>query len=322
VRILFVKTSSLGDVIHNCPAVSDAKRAHPGVAIDWVVEEPFAAIAAMHGAVRRVIPVALRRWRRALWDRGVWTQFATFRRALSAERYDVVLDTQGLLKSALLARLAGGAHHGYAAASAREPLAALFYRHRHAVPRERHAVERNRELTAAALGYRFASDSEYGLTAVRRGDGGALGGAAPHGASCVLLTMTSRADKLWAESSWIALGQALSRRGLQCVLPHGDEAEAARARRIASEVPGAIVPPHLPLDGLAALMRSARAVVGLDTGLTHLAAALDTPAVGIYCGSDPRLTGLYGGRRAVNLGAPGAPPRPEDVGAALEPLWR
>src|SRR5689334_10402849 len=143
-RILFVKTSSLGDVVHNCPAVTDAARAVPGAEIDWVVEEPFAPVAKMHGSVRRVITVAVRRWRSALWNPAVWAEIRAVRRALGAERYDAVIDTQGLLKSALITSWGQGTRHGLDAASAREPLAARFYDRCHAVPRELHAVERNR----------------------------------------------------------------------------------------------------------------------------------------------------------------------------------
>src|SRR3954465_14509496 len=150
-RILFVKTSSLGDVVHNCPAVSDAAREIPGAEIDWVVEEPFAAVAAMHAGVRRVIPVALRRWRSRRWP---WKEIAAWRRGLQAERYDAVVDTQGLLKSALIARCALGRRHGMDASSARERMASWFYDARYAVPRARHAVERNRLLAAAALRYK------------------------------------------------------------------------------------------------------------------------------------------------------------------------
>src|SRR5262245_4750270 len=142
-RILFVKTSSLGDVVHNGPAVSDAARALPGAEIDWVVEAPFAEVAAMHGAVRRVIPVAVRRWRRALWRPSGWAEMRAFRAALRATRYDAVVDTQSLLKSALIAQLADGLRHGLDRASAREPVAARFYDAVHAVPRALHAVERN-----------------------------------------------------------------------------------------------------------------------------------------------------------------------------------
>jgi heptosyltransferase-1 len=313
-KILFVKTSSLGDVVHHCPAVSDAARAFPGAQIDWVVEESFAAVAAMHRAVRRAIPVALRRWRRALWRTSVWGEIAAFRRALRAERYDYVIDTQGLLKSALIARLARGERHGYDARSAREPIAARLYELRHAVPRALHAVERNRLLTAAALGYQSDGACDYGLVAPRTAP------IAIEGDYAVLLTMTSRADKLWSESNWVELARALRARGVRAILPWGSDAERARCERLAREVDGVHVPRRLSIDELAALFRGARAVIGVDTGLAHLAAALGVPTVGVYCASDPSLTGLYGGARLANLGGVGAPPSAGEVLAALETL--
>ena len=308
-RILFVKTSSLGDVVHHCPAVSDAARSLPGATIDWVVEESFAGIAAMHRAVRRVIPVALRRWRGRLWSPAVWRELAAFRRALAAERYDFVVDTQGLIKSAVISALAAGESHGLDRDCTREPLAARFYDKRHHVPRVLHAVERNRRLAAAALGYAPQGACDYGLVA--------QSAEAPREPYAVLLTMTSRADKLWAEERWRELGRRLAARGLRAVLPWGSEAERARCERIAGALQGATVPARMPLEALARLLRGARCVAGVDTGLSHLAVALGVPAVGIYCGSDPALTGLYGAR-ARNLGAPGAPPAAEEVLAALE----
>lgn len=300
--ILFVKTSSLGDVVHHCPAVSDAAAHVPGARIDWVVEAPFAGVAAMHPAVRRVIPVSVRRWRGALWHPGVWSQMSEFRRALAAERYDVVIDTQSLLKSALVCRFASGTRHGMDRASAREALAARFYDVRHLVPRGLHAVERNRRLTAASLGYEANGSCDYGLR---------VNGAAPgQGAYSVLLTMTSRADKLWPESRWIALGRAL---GMPVVLPWGSDAERERAERIAGAIGEARVPERMSLRELGALFSGSRGVVGVDTGLTHLAAALGAPTVGIYCASDPSLTGLYGAARARNVGAPGRAPEVDDV---------
>src|SRR6185503_19361160 len=180
--ILFVKTSSLGDVVHNCPAVSDAARAFPGAAIDWVVEEPFAGIAAMHPAVRRVIPVAVRRWRSKLWKPATWSEIGAWRRGLRRERYDAIIDTQSLLKSALISASALGRRHGLDRASAREFLAPMFYDVRHSVPRAMHAVERNRLLTAQALGFSLSSPLEYGLRVP----------GANKSAYAVLLTMTSR----------------------------------------------------------------------------------------------------------------------------------
>jgi heptosyltransferase-1 len=289
-------------VVHHCPAVSDAARAIPGASIDWVVEEPFAPIAAMHPAVRRVIPVAVRRWRSGWWRSAVWSEIAAFRRALQAERYDAVIDAQSLIKSALIARWAEGRRHGMDRASAREPLAASFYDVTHPVPRGAHAVERNRQLTAAALGIPLASQIDYGLHAAPAQEDGP--------ARIVFLTMTSRADKLWPEERWIELGRALA---APIVLPWGSEAERERAKRIAAALPVASVPTRMTLDQLAFLFATAHAVVGLDTGLTHLAAALGVPTVGIYCGSDPALTGLYGSPRARNVGAPGRLPEVDDV---------
>lgn len=308
-RILFIKTSSLGDVVHHCPAVSDAARHAPGALIDWMVEEPFAGVAAMHCAVRRVIPVAVRRWRAALWNPAVWREIGALRRALGAERYDCVIDSQGLVKSALLGRLASGARHGMDRASAREPFAAFFYEVRHVVPRARHAVERNRLLTAAALGYAPDTACDFGLRAegpppIAAGD-----------STAVFLTMSSRAEKLWPEANWIGLGRAL---GSRLVLPWGSEAERLRCERIAAATGNALVPRALSLEELARLFRGARVVAGVDTGLTHLAAALGVPTIGIYCGSDPALTGLYGSPLAKNLGAPGRPASVAEVRGAIE----
>lgn len=300
-RILFVKTSSLGDVVHNCPAVSDAARNAAGAQIDWVVEEAFADVARMHRGVRRVIPVALRRWRAALWSAPVWREIAAFRRDLAAERYDAVIDTQGLLKSALVARLAAGCRHGLNRTSAREPAAARFYDVTHEVPRPLHAVERNRRLAAAALGYALEGPCDYGLKGHAAGSSGAY---------AVFLTMTSRGDKLWPESRWIELGRALA---LPIVLPWGSERERSRAERIAQGIGGAVVPGRKPIGELAEVLLNAKGVIGLDSGLTHLAAALGVPTVGIYCGSDPALTGLYGAAQAKNVGAPGKPPEVFEV---------
>ena len=303
-RILFVKTSSLGDVVHNCPAVSDAARMLPGAQIDWVVEEPFAAVAAMHVSVRRVIPIALRRWRRALWSPAVWSELRAFRRALTTERYDAVIDSQALLKSAVVCLLASGRKHGMDAESARERLAARFYDVTHTVSWRLHAVERNRLITAEALGFALDEDVRYGLRAE---------GASPleqDSSYAVFLTMTSRKEKLWPESRWIETGRALD---MPVVLPWGNDAERRRAERIRAAVPQAIVPRRMALEELARLFVHARGVIGLDTGLTHLAAALGARTVGIYCGSDPALNGLYGAPRAKNVGRPGRAPEASEV---------
>ena len=289
-------------MVHNCPAVSDVARKHPGAEIDWVVEEPFAAIPSMHPAIRRVISVRLRRWRGAWWRSATWREIGEFRKSISAERYDAVIDTQSLLKSAVISACALGERHGMDKASARESLAASFYGHRHAVPRGMHAVERNRRLTAAALGYELDVPLDYGLhpASDARAD-------APY---TVFLTMTSRDDKLWAEERWVDLGRALSTR---IVLPWGSEEERSRATRIAARLPQAEVMPRMTLEQLARLFVRAGAVIGVDTGLTHVAAACGVRTVGIYCGSDPALTGIYGAPKASNVGALGAAPSADEV---------
>ena len=312
-NILLIKTSSLGDVVHNLPVASDIRARFPRARIDWVVEEAYGDIVGMHPGVHRTIPVALRRWRGNLFKAEHWREFGQFRRALAGMRYDCVIDTQGLIKSALLAQVASGARHGYAKTSAREPLAAKFYDVVHAVPRDLHAVVRNRRLAAMALGYEVPAAFDYGIAP-------SPGAAAvePH-PYCVLLHATSRADKLWPESSWEQLGKELARQGHASILPWGDAAERARSERIARALPLAVVPPAQGIPGMAALLAGAQAVIGVDTGLTHLAAALGRPVVALYCGTHPGLTGVYAGQGAPvrNLGDTGLVPEVAEVLVAL-----
>lgn len=311
-RILLVKTSSLGDVVHNLPVATDIRAMVPSAQIDWVVEEAFAAIPGLHPAVARVMPVAIRRWRSRLLDRAVREEIRAFARELKREQYDAVIDTQGLLKSALVAWAARGIRHGLDFASAREPLT-WFYDRTYSVPWTMHAVERNRALAARALAYTAPPDVDYGIAADR-----ARSAWLPSEPYAVLVHAASARAKLWPEANWIELATLLEKRGTRSVLPWGNADERQRAETIARAVPGAIVAPGLPLVEVPPLLAGARAVVGVDTGLAHLAAALKVPTVGIYRATDPAATGLYGSTRAVNLGAPGTPPRTGEVLAALE----
>jgi heptosyltransferase-1 len=311
-RFLLVKTSSLGDVIHNLPVVTDLRRQYPECKIDWVVEEGIADIARMHSGVRRVIPVALRRWRKSLFAGSTWQEMCAFRAALQEEAYDLVIDTQGLLKSALITHMARGRRCGYSASSAREPLAARFYDAAFEVPRDFHAVERNRRLAALAAGYIAPTTLDYGI---------AVPPAPTHNqVSAVLLTATSRDDKLWPQDRWIAAGRALNEHGLACLLPAGSATERKRAMQIAQAIPGAVALPPLSLPELAAQMADARIVIGVDTGLVHLAAALGRPTLALFCASDPALTGVVASTPAINLGTRGQPPSVEHVLAAVLPL--
>ena len=311
-RFLLVKTSSLGDVIHNLPVVTDLRRQYPECKIDWVVEEGIADIARLHPGVRRVIPVALRRWRKSLFAAAAWREMRAFRAALQEQDYDLVIDTQGLLKSALITHMARGRRCGYSASSAREPLAARFYDAAFEVPRDFHAVERNRRLAALAAGYIAPTTPDYGI---------AVPPAPTHNqVSAVLLTATSRDDKLWPQDRWIAAGRALNEHGLACLLPAGSATERKRAMQIAQAIPGAVALPPLSLPELAAQMADARIVIGVDTGLVHLAAALGRPTLALFCASDPALTGVVASTPAINLGTRGQPPGVEHVLAAVLPL--
>lgn len=312
--ILLVKTSSLGDVVHALPAVSDVRAMAADVRVDWVVEEPFAAVPRLHAGVTGVIPVAIRRWRRALWRGAIHSEIAACLRNLRQQRYDAVIDAQGLFKSALIVLAARGTRYGLDIQSSREPLA-LCYDHTFRISWDLHAVERNRQLLARALGYAVPPGCVYGISAApRRFDWLAAGPYA------VLLHATSGDYKLWDERNWVVLGEAFNSSGVSCVLPWGSDRERARSERIAAKLRAAIVPPLLSLDDLAGLFAGATAAVGVDTGLAHLAAALGVPTVGVYCGTDPAATGIYGCARAVNIGGIGQSPAVNDVMEALARL--
>ena len=312
--ILLVKTSSLGDVIHALPAITDLQAAGLADRIDWVVEEPLIAIARLHPGVSGVIPVAIRRWRRAFWQDAVRAEIRACVRRLRGRTYDAVIDAQGLFKSALIALVARGTRHGLDFYSSREPLG-VFYRHAYRISWALHAVERNRLLLARAVGYAVPPRCDYGIKAApRRFDW--LGG----GSYAVLLHATSGDYKLWDESDWLAVGSALNLAGISCVLPWGSARERERSTRIATGLRAAAVPPALSLEDLAGLFAGAKVVVGVDTGLTHLAAALGIPTVGIYTATDPAATGIYGCTRASSLGGMGRAPSAGQVTAAVEQL--
>lgn len=311
-RILLVKTSSLGDVIHNLPVVSDILRCIPGSQIDWCVEAPFQAIPRLHSGTHDIIPVSIRRWRRALLTKSTWLEFQVFCAQIGALPYSKIIDTQGLLKSALLCRLATGERHGYDKDSIREPLASWLYDRRHSVSPQIHAVQRNRQLAAMALGYaERLSDLplDYGLQRAHHHPTGIT--TTPSYA--VLLTATSRDDKLWSEINWINLGLQLAQADILVRLVAGNTVERARAERIATAIPGACVLPPSDITSLADQLAGARLIIGVDTGLTHLGAALSRPTVAIYVSTDPGLTGVLSSGNFRNLGAAGHPPSINEV---------
>jgi heptosyltransferase-1 len=289
-RILVVKTSSLGDVIHTLPALTDAARARPQLRADWLVEQAFAEIPAWHPTVERVIRCDLRGWRRQLRRTlfgGVWRGF---RAELRRSEYDLVIDAQGLVKSAWLARQARGPLTGPDRQSAREALAARFYRRSYAIPpyHAAHAVERMRRLFAQALEYPLpACAPDAGLDRSRFPRPGL---EAPY---VMFLHGTTWPSKRWPAGHWRALARSCTDRGLRVVLPWGSDAERADAQFIADCCEGLVLP-RMGLTELAGWLAQARACVGVDTGLAHLAAALGTPQVTLYGPTLPELTGAVG----------------------------
>lgn len=314
-KLLLVRLSSMGDLIHTLPALTDVQRHRPDVAVDWLCEAAFADVARLHPFVRRVVPMRWRAWRKQLFQAAVRREIGSLKAELQTAAYERVLDSQGLLKSALFARMAAAPVAGLDRHSAREPLAAWLYRDVYAVPKGRDAVWRNRELFAQALGYRFEGAADFG---VRVPDAGRLDGLPVQYQYYVALHATSRDSKLWPLSSWLeALAALHAQSGLPVVLPWGNAAERARAEQMAAALPFAQVCPPLNLLQAAFVLQQARAVVGVDTGLLHLADALGRPLVGIYTDSDPHKTGVQPSSRSVNLGGVGQMPGVQAVLSAL-----
>ncbi len=287
-KVLLVKTSSLGDLIHSFPALTDAAAALPGIRFHWLVEEAFRQVPAWHPAVEKVLPIALRRWRRAplvAWRSG---EIKAVRRALVGERYDLVIDAQGLLKSAWPARWAGAPVAGYDRRSIREPLASRFYHRRHPVSRQLHAIERIRRLFAQALDYSFPSTPpDYGIAQKE----------ARRDRTLLFLHGTTWPSKLWPERYWIELARLAGEAGYRVAWPWHGEAERERATRLRAESGvGELLPP-MDLNGLKARLETAAGAVGVDSGLAHIAAALGTPAVTLYGPTRTALTGAVGPRQ-------------------------
>lgn len=339
-RVLVVKMSSMGDVVHAQPVVADLLAHVPDATIDWVCEAPFAAIPAMNPGVSSVIPIAWRRWRKRLGDAGTRAAMRAFRDRLREHRYDWVIDCQGLLKSAVVARLARAEHRaGLAWSSAREPLASLAYDRRAQVPWSLHVVARNRAVAAAAFGYAVDGPVRFGL----RVPAFAPAWLADGRPWAVLIPGASRPEKLWPEPHWIEVGLALRARGLRLAWLWGSGEERTRVLRLAracgsvddhsrpaddvrpdgfattqpSSGADSVVPPFLSVADAAGLLAGARVVVGLDTGFTHLAGALGRPTVALFCDFDATQCAVSGDGPCESFGGVGQTPPAALVHGAL-----
>ncbi len=321
-NILLVRVSSLGDVLHNLPMVADILRHHPDANIDWVVEEGYVSLVRLNPHVRTIIPFALRRWRKSLGKPETRAEIKAFYKTLRAEQYDYVFDTQGLLKTGIImgaARIkAGGAKVGLAngsEGSGYEGVSRFFHTKSIPLDPRTHAVARGRMVAAAALGYSVDTPPDFGLPGPdqsRRPDW------MPFEAYAVFFHGTARDAKKWAPANWIATGHALA--PMPVLLAWGSPGEKLEAETLAASLPNARVLPKLSMDQAVTLARNAALAIGVDTGLTHIAAAFLRPTVELYCDSPKWKTEGNWSPRIVNLGDKGAPPSAIDVIAAARRL--
>ena len=323
-KILFVKLSSLGDVVHAMPALQDIRLALPQARIDWVVERAFAPLVERCDGVGRVVSCELRRWRKAPWSARTRGEWRTFHHQLRFEAYDAVIDLQGLTKSALVARLARLAPDGKRHALANQTEGSSYEAPTrwvadvvHRIEPHVHAVQRSRELCALALGYGLPSSLRYGLRA--HGGGDAMGGSGVAAGTVVFVHGSSREDKCWPEPHWLDLGARLIAQGHSIGLPHGSEAERERSVRLARQLgPQAEVWPQLELAALADRFAGCAGVIGVDSGLSHIAVALNRPHVQVYnfdtaWRTGPRAPGDALGQRQVSVFAQPTP--------AVDQVW-
>jgi heptosyltransferase-1 len=299
-KILLVKTSSLGDVIHTLPALTDAMQSLSGVQFDWVLEERFTQLPECHPVVKKVIPMAWRRWRKTLWKVSTWKEIFSLSRALKSDGpYDMILDAQGLLKSAMTARLARGPRGGYDRRSVRESIASWFYQVKASVPKGQHAIDRNRQLFSKVLGYALPTTvADYGL------DRSHFQKEKNKTPTLLFFHSTTWDSKHWPESYWQTLATLCCKQNIGVKLAWGNAEECARAKRIQAEEKAAEILPDLDLQGLITEIANASAIVGVDTGLSHLTAALGVPSVTLYGPTDAKLTGTQGGVQ-INLSPEG-----------------
>ena len=321
-NILLVRVSSLGDVLHNLPMVADIVRCHPAAQIDWVVEEGYTSLVRLNSRVRTIIPFALRRWRKSLGTKATRTEIGAFLKALRRQRYDYVFETQGLLKTGLImgaARLApGGQKVGLAngsEGSGYEGLSRLFHTKSIRLDPRTHAVARGRLVAAQALGYTLDAAPDFGLPGP---DMGSRPDWMAQGEYAVFFHGTARNAKKWAAPNWIELGRRLA--PMPILLPWGSEPERRAAQLLAASLPNARVLPPLSMEDAVSLARNAALAVGVDTGLTHIAAAFLRPTIELYCDSPRWKTEGDWSPKIINLGDAGAPPDLDQVWAAAAHL--
>ena len=317
-RILIVKTSAMGDIVANIPLINDIHARFPHIAIDWVVEESFLEIAKLSPYINEFIPLGLRRWKKNPFSRQTWQEIGAFRARLKSQHYDAVLDSQNLVKSALICRLANGVSHGANYSTAREPLAGLLHQKGYDITVKCHAAIRNRMLGAKVFGYAMPEDSpQYQLNVPAISIN-----YVPENPYIMGFHGTARAAKLWPVDHWVKIAEHLKNKGLDLLLPWGSADEKQRAETIALASSNMKVLPKLSLSELTCLTQRARASIGVDTGLMHLSVALNIPTLAIFCDTHIWQAGTYPAQdtQAITIGGKPALPTVEEAIAAFDQL--
>ncbi len=302
-KILIVKTSSLGDIVHNFPAVTDVRKNFPNVTLDWLVEEKFASLAKLHEGVDSVLTVSLRRWRSEMKPVKFFKEVRDFFRKLRVNEYSAIVDTQGLFKSAILAKIARGKSFGLDLKSSREPVS-YFYDYTFSVPKNAHAIERNRQLVSQSLGYHIDTEARFGLKITSDRYPRSLK-RIPY---AILIPFTSNDKKRWKFENWISVGNFLNKMNLSVLFIVGNTRNHREAQKICRRIKDSTTYPISKINEITDVINNCVTLIGVDTGLTHLALAIGKPTIGIFSATDPAKTGLYTNKNAFNVGKPGSYP--------------
>lgn len=320
-KLLLVKTSSMGDLIHTFPALTDLSRACPHqYEITWVVEESFVDIAKMHPMTKEVIVFGSRRWKKHPLKRETWQEFTAFKSALRQYQWDLIVDCQGLIKSAIITRIAAQKGsiptYSYAKESIRDPFAARFYQHGITVEKGLTAIERNRQLFAGIFHYTIDTPVAFGIQHWQT-----RSPLTPDRPFAALIHGTSAENKEWPEERWISIGNWLDEQGITSILFWGNEREKVRAEQLAEEIPGAILMPKVSIAEAGLILSQATLIIAVDTGFAHLANTQDRPLIGLFLGSDAHYAGVIptaSNPHAINLGGKGENPEVQEVIRAIE----
>ncbi len=321
-RILIVRVSSLGDVVHTLPVLADIYRHDPEAIIDWVVEEAYAGLVRQNRYINDIVPFALRRWRKNLFSSPTRREFSRFVARLKSRPYDYVFDTQGLIKTGVIMGLAKTGKNGQKIGlahktdgSSYEPLSRIFHDQSISVEKHIHVVTRSREIVAKALGYTLDTPPDFGLVVPD-----AAPDWLPSRPYAVFFHATSRDSKKWPRENWSEIGRLLNRNGLKILLPWGSQKEKEEAESLAAAIPDSFVLPRLSITDAVILTGNACFIVGVDTGLAHLAAAFDKPTVQIYCNIPRWRTCADWSDNIISLGGEQQIPSLKEVEEAIRKL--